>query len=409
MQILPNSPRVVMSIPEEERSVSIRELNFDQPLDRVVIRTCCVGTTNDAGLSATANLTTFRFTSGIGGQILCEETLEFLGITQNIHCQEFVNDSNKNEIHICIISNTVGRTQKQTCCSFHITWKPKTTVFLLKIKRQKKPVAYYSNTSATQKLILSGDIEENPGPIQDKKPVEAPAAQRIKTKPKCPNCTKTVQSNHKRFLCTVCLDLYHAKCINLKGNELRNIRADNPQDWLCTKCQITTLPFFNCQQEEFLNAITDHNNNIANNPLEDLIDEHLEALTSKSKQLKLMHLNTQSMVSTFDELLVTIKEYPFDVVAMSETWMKNNPHLLQYVSIPGYTNLFRNRDEIRGGGVGLYIKNSINFKRRTDIEKIEPELEQMWVKISGRNKNSQTTIRCYVSIKSDARFSNLDR
>ena len=74
---------------------------------------------------------------------------------------------------------------------------------------------------------------------------------------------------------------------------------------------------------------------------------------------------------------------------MSETWMKNNPHLLQYVSIPGYINLFRNRDEIRGGGVGLYIKNSINFKRRTDIEKIEPELEQIWVEISGRNKNSK--------------------
>ena len=100
-----------------------------------------------------------------------------------------------------------------------------------------------------------------------------------------------------------------------------------------------------------------------------------------------MHLNTQSMVSTFDELLVTIREYPFDVIAMSETWMKNNPHLLQYVSIPGYTNLFRNLDEIRGGRVALYIKNSINFKRRTDIEKIEPELEQIWVEISGRNKN----------------------
>ena len=58
---------------------------------------------------------------------------------------------------------------------------------------------------------------------------------------------------------------------------------------------------------------------VVNNSLEDSTDEHPEALTSKSKQLKLMHLNTQSMVSTFDELLVTIREYPFDVVAMSET------------------------------------------------------------------------------------------
>ena len=258
---------------------------------------------------------------------------------------------------------------------------------LLKLKRQKKPVAYYSNTSATQRLVLSGDIKENPGPIQDRKTSETPAVQRTKIKAKCPNFTKTVQSNHKRFLCTICFDLYHAKCTNLKCNELRNIRADKPQDWVCAKCQIPTLPFFNCQQEEFLNVITD--NDIVNNSLVDSTDEHLEALTSKSKQLKLMHLNTQSMVSTFDELLIAIREYPFNLVAMSETWMKNNPHLLQYVSIPGCTNLFCNHDEIRGGAVGVYIKNSINFKCRTDIEKIEPDLEQIWVEISGRNKNSK--------------------
>ena len=77
------------------------------------------------------------------------------------------------------------------------------------------------------------------------------------------------------------------------------------------------------------------------------------------------------------------------MVAMSETRMKNNPHLLQYVSIPGYSSLFRNRDIVRGGGVGVYINNSINFKRRCDIEQIEPELEHIWVEISGRNKNSK--------------------
>jgi hypothetical protein len=69
--------------------------------------------------------------------------------------------------------------------------------------------------------------------------------------------------------------------------------------------------------------------------------------------------------------------------------MKNNPHLLQYVSIPGYSSLFRNRDIVRGGGVGVYINNSINFKRRCDIEQIEPELEHILVEISGRNKNSK--------------------
>ena len=166
-------------------------------------------TNNNVGLIATANLTRFRFTNGTGKQILCEEPLEFLGITQNIYGQEFDNDFSKNEVRICIILNMVERTQKQIC---YILWKSKTTVFLLlKLKRQKKPVLYYSNTSATQRLVLSGDIEENPGAIQHRKTVETSAVQRTKTKAKCPNCTKTTQSNHKRFLCTICLDLYHAK------------------------------------------------------------------------------------------------------------------------------------------------------------------------------------------------------
>ena len=51
--------------------------------------------------------------------------------------------------------------------------------------------------------------------------------------------------------------------------------------------------------------------------------------------------------------------------------------------------LYRNRDNIRGGGVGIYIKESLNFKRRADVEEIEPELEHIWLEINGRNKHSK--------------------
>ena len=74
---------------------------------------------------------------------------------------------------------------------------------------------------------------------------------------------------------------------------------------------------------------------------------------------------------------------------MSETWLKNNPHLLNYVTIPGYSNIFRNRDDIRGGELGVYLKDAIDFKRRTDIENIEPDLEHIWLEIPGRNKHSK--------------------
>ena len=102
-----------------------------------------------------------------------------------------------------------------------------------------------------------------------------------------------------------------------------------------------------------------------------------------------MHINTQSMVSTFDHLCLLIQRYFFDVITMSETWLKENNLLIQYVTIPGYIHAFNNRDKIRGGGVGVYIKESIKFKRREDLEKRYPTMEHLWIEIPGRNRHSK--------------------
>ena len=81
------------------------------------------------------------------------------------------------------------------------------------------------------------------------------------------------------------------------------------------------------------------------------------------------------MTSTFNDFLLTVKRYPFDVLTLSETWLKDNTQLLKYVSIPGYNLEYRNREGIKGGGVGAYIKESVKYKRPKDIEKVKPELE----------------------------------
>ena len=105
-----------------------------------------------------------------------------------------------------------------------------------------------------------------------------------------------------------------------------------------------------------------------------------------------MHLNTQCMTSTFNEFLLTMKQFPMDVITLSETWLKNNPALLEYVSVPGYSAVFRNRESIKGGGVGAHIHESIQFKRRCDIENLHPDLEHLWRVLPGRNKHSKALI-----------------
>ena len=44
---------------------------------------------------------------------------------------------------------------------------------------------------------------------------------------------------------------------------------------------------------------------------------------------------------------------------------------------------------MRSGGVGIYIKDTIKFKCRKDIENRMPDLEHLWVELPGKNKNSR--------------------
>ena len=75
-----------------------------------------------------------------------------------------------------------------------------------------------------------------------------------------------------------------------------------------------------------------------------------------------MHLNTQALASTFNEFLLTVNCFPqLDIIALSEIWLRDQPQLLQYVSVTGFTTEFRNRQGWKGGGVGTYIKDNIKL------------------------------------------------
>ena len=174
------------------------------------------------------------------------------------------------------------------------------------------------------------------------------------TKPKAPPCIvceRQVAKTQKRLACEVCREFTHARCLN-SNIDLKFFSISTPTTWTCPCCAFTALPFRHADFSD--SAITD-----SDVPGKDAIDslqfanEHLSALQERSNQLKVLHINTQSMVSTFDELLVTMNEYPFDVVTMRETWLKDNPHLLSYVNIPGYCSIFGIATESAGEVLAL--------------------------------------------------------
>ena len=182
------------------------------------------------------------------------------------------------------------------------------------------------------------------------------------------------------MICTYCKLLTHLHCTDTKTIAISNTK--NAKDWICFSCASIEPPFHKVKDELSSNIKSDASYTI----------EHLEKLVELKKRISICHLNNQSMSSTFDEFQFMINQTRFDVITLSETWLKNDKHLIEYVRLPGYEFAYRNRDEKHGGGVGIYIRDTIEFKLRSDISKLDDSIEHLWVEIQGREKSSACLI-----------------
>ena len=88
--------------------------------------------------------------------------------------------------------------------------------------------------------------------------------------------------------------------------------------------------------------------------------EHFEFKQKGSCSFSLIHFNCRSMASNFDILKDSVKglDFPFDVIAISETWLKDNETNSSY-SIDGFSSFQCSRLNKTGGGVALYISERL--------------------------------------------------
>ena len=103
------------------------------------------------------------------------------------------------------------------------------------------------------------------------------------------------------------------------------------------------------------------------------------------KGLNLFYTNARSIIKKRDELLAYVISEKPDIVSITESWLNiSENHTVSEVSIPGY-NLFLNcRENKKGGGVMLYIKDTINA---TEISKENRSAyESVYVKIKINKK-----------------------
>ena len=112
-----------------------------------------------------------------------------------------------------------------------------------KIKRSKLSHLYYSNSVVTDRLVLAGDVETNPGP-NDAKTGRKKSVQNIAVKKSCLACNKTIRLNQKELTCNLCSGSFHYKC------EAGKLKLD-VNLWNCTRCGLPPLSdsFFDLDTE----------------------------------------------------------------------------------------------------------------------------------------------------------------
>jgi exonuclease III len=98
-----------------------------------------------------------------------------------------------------------------------------------------------------------------------------------------------------------------------------------------------------------------------------------------------LSVNIQSLNSKYEELRHQIidlcsKNIIIDVVALQEIWEIFCPDSL---AIPGYQFVYKMRQGMRGGGIGFYIRNGLNFKVIDTLSPFENKIiESLTLQIS---------------------------
>ena len=123
-----------------------------------------------------------------------------------------------------------------------------------------------------------------------------------------------------------------------------------PVTWTWTKSYFRDTSFAFLRDIEDINV----NTNLPSSATH-YVNIHAEKLKEFNEHLSIAHLNSQPMSSIFDEFQVMINENQFDIVTLSETWLRDNKHLLDYIKIPDYKFVYKNREQKRGGKVGAYL------------------------------------------------------
>jgi len=103
--------------------------------------------------------------------------------------------------------------------------------------------------------------------------------------------------------------------------------------------------------------------------------------------MKLLHQNINGIQTKFDYFKLFLNENSkyIHLFGFSETHT-NDTVLDAELAIPGFTLERKDRFSGQSGGVSLYVRDDLQYRRRTDLE--DDNLEFLWVEIFIKNSKS---------------------
>jgi hypothetical protein len=123
--------------------------------------------------------------------------------------------------------------------------------------------------------------------------------------------------------------------------------------------------------------------------------ESLSSLCSNQKSAVYLSLNVQSLLSKHEQLSTEISELELnnvtiDAIALQETWVVKYTDL---VPLNGFNPLiFKRRRDMRGGGVGFYIRNGLTAEI---VENLSPFENKIIEALTSNGKSSIVEERLY--------------
>ena len=173
-----------------------------------------------------------------------------------------------------------------------------------------------------------------------------------------------MKKNQSAILCDSCNKWTHCGCSSVSETEYQAYQAKDSLLWICPRCVANELPFNDCS---VVSSISDA----------DDIFSDADDMFPDASSIHIAHLNVRSLTSSIDDVHCLLLDNKIDVLAVSETWLDTSIGNAE-VCPDGYDLLRRDRNR-NGGGVGIFVNNSLRYIVRPDLETIN--IESIWIEI----------------------------